>query len=347
MQRRHPCWLAKTCLAVLVIALGACSPKEELLLQGRTMGTTYHITVVARSVDPVARLKAPIDQRLDEINQSMSTFQPDSEISRFNNQQEKGSTLPVSADFAQVMRVGAELYRLTNGAWDGTVDPLVNLWGFGRKGEASQVPGAAQIKAALERVGFDAIRVTDQRSLVKEKAGVSLDLASIAKGYAVDQVARLIGDKGYKDFLVEIGGEVFAAGTRADGKPWRVGINRPSRDAGLREVYRVVALSERAFATSGDYRNFLALEGHYYSHIIDPRSGRPVDNHVVSASVVADDCTFADGLATALMVMGPAAGVELVNRLKGVECLVVVGHKDGSLTDYPSAGFKKLLVNLP
>jgi thiamine biosynthesis lipoprotein len=176
--------------------------------------------------------------------------------------------------------------------------------------------------------------------LVKNLAAVTLDLNSIAKGYAVDQVSALIASAGHKNYLVEIGGEVYAAGVRPDGKYWRVGINRPQKDAAFNEVYKIVSIDNQAFATSGDYRNFFEIDGVRYSHVIDPRSGHPVSNGVVSVSIIADNCTLADGLATAIMVMGVENGISLINRLDNVEGLIVVEESDGSLNDFYSTAFK-------
>jgi thiamine biosynthesis lipoprotein len=174
---------------------------------------------------------------------------------------------------------------------------------------------------------------------VKNLATVTLDLNSIAKGFAVDRVCGLLAAGGYKNYLVEIGGEVYAAGVRADGKNWRVGINRPQKDAAIDEVYKAVSLADQALATSGDYRNFFEIDGVRYSHVIDPRSGYPVSNGVVSVSIIAENCTLADGLATAIMVMGPAKGIQLVNQLNNVECFIIVEKPDGRLIDFYSTGF--------
>jgi thiamine biosynthesis lipoprotein len=152
-------------------------------------------------------------------------------------------------------------------------------------------------------------------------------------------VAALLGNLGYKDCLVEIGGEIFAAGHSKDDTRWRIGINRPRADAAFDEVYKVVEIHNQAFATSGDYRNFFEVDGIRYSHVIDPRSGYPISNGVAGVSIVADTCTFADGLATAIMVMGPESGLELINRLESVEGLIMVEGPGGSLVDYPSKGF--------
>ena len=177
------------------------------------------------------------------------------------------------------------------------------------------------------------------RALAKRNKSITLDLSSIAKGYGVDQLAEIIRKAGFKNYLVEIGGEIFASGQRPDGRLWRIGINRPRKDAGFAAVYKVVDLNNRAFATSGDYRNFFEVDGIRYSHILDPRTGAPVANGVVSVSVVAGSCAFADGLATALMIMGPDPGIQLINRIADAEALIVVEGPNDTLVDYYSGGF--------
>lgn len=326
------------CGMLTLLLFTACGSDRELQLSGKTMGTTYHIKVVVGWFSSGSDLQRQIDERLAAINKSMSTYDPDSEISRFNAIRADKRFSP-SADFFKVLRVAAELHRITGGAWDGTLDPLVNLWGFGRRGTVARVPADDEIHQALAHVGFGRIHLDPSGTIAKKDAVVTLDLGSIAKGYGVDEIARLLGDNGLIHFLVEIGGEVYARGRRGDGLPWRVGINHPDKAAALNDVYKAVALTDRAMATSGDYRIFFQSGDRFYSHILDPRTGRPVKNGVVSATVVADNCTVADGLATALMVMGPEKGVALVDRLETVECLIVVRQPDGSLADYPSRGF--------
>ncbi|MDX9785387.1 MAG: FAD:protein FMN transferase [Desulfobacterales bacterium] len=326
---------------ILLLAVGYYD-KREVVIEGKTMGTTYHIKVIAKWLKSTKGLPEKIEARLKEVNRSMSVFQKDSEISRFNRMTAVGERFPISEDFYQVMAQAQQLYQWTDHAWDGTVMPLVNLWGFGYEGPKNVRPDADAIRVAEMKVGFNHIKVNEDRTLVKRNADVTVDLASIAKGFGVDTVARLIRENGFSNFLVEIGGEVFASGLRKDGYPWRVGINRPDKNAGANEVYRALPLEDRALATSGDYRNFFEIDGGYYSHVIDPRTGYPVTNGVVSASILADNCTLADGLATALMVMGHEKGLSLVNRLPKVECLIVVRKPDGTLTDYFSDGFKMI-----
>lgn len=329
-------------LLMILILPAACGRDKEYQLAGKTMGTTYHIKVKAgRSID-LAKVQARVDACLEQVNQSMSTFRPESEISRFNAMNEADVPLVVSAGFLRVMQTAREIHRLTEGAWDGTVDPLVNLWGFGKEGALRQVPSAEAVAQAKARVGFDRIGIAADGHLTKQRPDVTVDLASIAKGYGVDQVAAVLGELGFKDFLVEIGGEVYASGLRPDGTPWRVGINRPQADAPLDAVYKVGRLHNSAMATSGDYRNFYQVEGKIYSHIIDPRTGFPIQNNVVSATVVAGNCTLADGLATALMVMGPEKGIALLDQLDGVEGLIVVRQADGTFQNFFSQGMEAI-----
>jgi thiamine biosynthesis lipoprotein len=327
------------CLAAFLLA-SSCDTKREHTLTGRTMGTTYTVKVVTGHFGSVSGLQEKIDRRLDQINRSMSPYLKDSEISRFNRFQEVSVEFPISEDFMRVMQQAVHIHALSGGAWDGTVNPLVDLWGFGRTGRADRRPPPEKIAALLGDIGFHKIEVRDSGALAKRQAAVSLDLSSIAKGYGVDQVADEVHRAGFSDFLVEIGGEVYAAGVRPDGRPWRVGINRPKTDARFDEIYKVISLKDQALATSGDYRNFFVENGVRYSHIIDPQTGYPVHAGVVSVSILADNCTLADGLATAVMVMGVEKGLALINRLDHVEGLIVEELADGSLRDHFSEGLR-------
>jgi thiamine biosynthesis lipoprotein len=344
MVNNSPCastlkYLQTTLLIFFILLFAGCGLKKEVAFSGKTMGTTYHIKVVAGMFAHTANLQKKIDTRLDEINKSMSTFRKDSEISRFNAYQHVGEKFKISDDFFNVLVVARRIYEETGGAWDGTVKPLVDLWGFGNGKIRHTVPETSQIKAMLSEVGFKNIEILPDHYLVKKKAFITIDLASIAKGYGVDQVAALIRDNKIQNFLVEIGGEVFASGYRKDGKKWRVGINRPQENAPFDQVYKVVELHDKGFATSGDYRNFFEIHQKRFSHIIDPRNGFPVDNGVVSVSILADTCTFADGLATAVMVLGDKKGLDLVNQLEDTECFIVTQDKNGALIDHYSKGF--------
>ena len=331
-----------TIVVALTFLSSVSEASQEYVIRGRTMGTTYMIKVVGGDVRELESAKVKIDKRLSEINRSMSTYQKDSEISRFNRFNSVGQKFKISNDFFKVMKAGQKIHRLSDGAWDGTIKPLVDLWGFGRSGPRDAIPSKSEIGALLSGLGFANIEVLSPGFLVKKRPTVTVDLSSVAKGYGVDEIAALLRSLGYRDYLVEIGGEIFAAGHRQDKTPWRIGINRPRVDAAIDEVYAVVELGNHGFATSGDYRNFFQIDGVRYSHVIDPRTGFPVSNGVVSASIISGNCMMADGIATAVMVMGVKKGLEMIDRLDGVEGLIVVEKKNGRLADYPSKGFKEI-----
>ena len=334
--------LNRNIVFLLLILMTGCSTEKEVVLNGATMGTTYQVKLIAGYFKNTSELKEKIDNRLQAINQSMSTYIPDSEISRFNAMQDTRKKLAVSDDFLHVMLAARDIHEKTGGAWDGTIKPLLNLWGFGNTQKNHQVPDEAEIKKQLHRVGFEHIEIFPEGYLQKRKHSLTLDLASIAKGYAVDQVSDLLRASGMENFLVEIGGEVFAAGYRKEGQPWRVGINRPSTSASTTDVYRVVPLHNRAMATSGDYRIFFEADGKRFSHLIDPRTGYPVNNGVVSVSIAADNCMLADGLATAIMVMGREHGMALIRSLKDVEGFLIVRESDGEIVPYMTDDFRLL-----
>jgi thiamine biosynthesis lipoprotein len=339
-------YLLKLGISVLFfLIIAGCDFKKETLIKGKTMGTTYNIKVVSLFYKDTEGLKVKIEARLKDINKSMSTFSRESEISRFNRFDSEDK-FPVSDDFLRVMRIAGKVYELSDGAWDGTVYPLVELWGFGPREKMGNLPDRKDIEKILINIGFDKIEISESGYLVKRNRSVSLDLASIAKGYGVDEIAEVIRKEGIESFLVEIGGEIYASGMRKDGDYWRVGINRPDKEARLDDVYKTLMLKNKAIATSGNYRNYFEKEKTAYTHVLDPKSGYPVDNGVVSVSVIADNCTFADGLATAVMVMGHEKGLELADKIPGVECFIVVREKDGRFTDYSSKGFADNQKNL-
>jgi thiamine biosynthesis lipoprotein len=325
-------------LLVAAWGLMGAFPLKEVRLTGSTMGTAYHVTVVGSAFSGIGDLKNKIDNRLAPINQSMSTYRTDSEISRFNRMTRTDERLCPSDDFSAVMAVAREVHDLTGGAWDATVGPLVDLWGFGAAGTRAAVPSPAALAEAMAAVGFGHIRFHEDGCMGKDNPAVALDLASIAKGYGADAVAALIRDAGFERFLVEIGGEVVAGGTRMDGKAWQVGVAAPESDAPPDSVFTVLPLSDQAMATSGSYRIFFEADGQSFCHVLDPRTGRPVTTGVVSATVIAQTCVLADGLATGLMVMGPEKGLALVEGMDAVECLIVVQDPTGRLVAHVSSG---------
>ncbi len=329
---------------ILGTAFFGCAHKKETVFTGKAMGSAYHIKVVGVYFDNAESLGPAIDRRLEELNQCISTYRPESEISRFN----RFSALdpfPISDDFVRILETAWPLYDQTGGAWDPTVAPLVALWGFDAKDGAGRIPDQADIDRCREQIGFTELILQERRYLRKKRADLSLDLNSVGQGFGVDQVAEVIRKAGFHDFLVEIGGEVLASGSRADGTDWRVGVNKPVQGSPFDQIYKIVALHDQAMSTSGDYRNFFIKEGKTYSHIIDPRNGRPVSNGVVSVSITAPSCTYADGLATAVMVLGTSEGLALINKLPGVEGMIIERDENGRLRDYYSEGFKALLLD--
>jgi thiamine biosynthesis lipoprotein len=326
-------------LSILFTAAG-CDQLRQTRLAGRTMGTTYHIVVAHGWLDRPRGLDVQVTRRLEDLNRRFSTYLPDSEINRFNRWPAGGKPFKASAEFYRLLQTAHRIHRLSGGAWDGTVRPLVDLWGFGPAPARGTVPAAGEIAALRNTVGFDQIALGPALTIAKRRGEIALDLASIAKGYGVDALAELIRSHGYRDFLVEIGGEVVASGRRPGGGPWKVGINVPLAGAPATAVYGVVSLSDRAMATSGDYRNFFEIDGHRYAHIIDPRTGYPAANGVISATVLAPDCTLADGLATALCVMGQGPGLKLVETLPGIEALILTTREGGEIREHRSSGFE-------
>lgn len=291
--------------------LGACSENLRTLeLTGVTMGTTYSVKMI--TADEPGGLSAQIGQALATIEGSMSTYLPDSELSKFNADT-RTSWIEVSKQLCAVIDQGLQISERSGGAFDMTVGPLVNLWGFGSAGIADQPPEQQEIIAALETVGFRRLQADCAvPALRKEIPGLYVDLSGYAKGYAVDRVASLLDDAGIANYLVEIGGEMRMRGANARRDHWAIAIETPTR--GERSVQKIIKLTDTAIATSGDYRNYFEYDGTAYSHTINPLTGYPVAHDAASVTVVADTAAFADGIATALLVLGPKAGLELAER---------------------------------
>ncbi len=328
-------------LILFVVALSGCS-QVETDIRGAIMGTTYSVKIITGRFDRTTHLKELINERLETVDNSMSTYIEENEITRFNSTPANTPFTP-SPDFLAVMQVAAKIHKLSAGAWDGSIDPLVTLWGFGRDEQINQPPADKEIQKRLKLVDFGKIIITPDGKFIKTEPGIHIDLASIAKGYGVDAIANLLYGEGYENFLIEVGGEIYTSGKKNDTTPWRVGINTPSRSAGFGDIYDVVSIENKCIATSGDYRNYFVADGQTYSHILDPRTGYPVNNGVVSVSVIASSCTFADGLATALMVMGPRDGIKLAEEIADVEAFFIVRNEteDKKFREIRTSAFAK------
>jgi len=292
-------------IASVVIALFllvGCSkpPRQVVHLQGNTMGTTYNVKYLVPETGPIEELQQEIDTKLAHVNALMSTYDIQSELSRFNQYRfEDGFTLSDETRFvvAEAIRIG----HLSNGVLDVTVGPLVNLWGFGPDKRPDKVPSPQSLEDVRAYVGLDKITLEGQ-TLRKSHPMVYVDLSPIAKGYGVDVVAEVLLSHGVENFLVEIGGEMRVKGQRGNGDEWFIAIEKPVTTE--RAVQRVISIGENAVATSGDYRNYFEEDGRRYSHLIDPRTGHPINHNLVSVTVVHPSSMTADALATALMVMG-------------------------------------------
>jgi len=327
----------------LTPALSRAAGGAEILLTGKTMGTYYQIKFIPGRQASKSLWEKKVTLRLKEVNARLSMYQKDSELSRFNRSPQ-GRPCHVSSDFFKVLVQCQTLYQLSHGAWDGTVKPLVDLWGFGIRKAEHTLPPEGKIAAALKKIGFNKL-VLEGRTLTKTAPGITLDLGSIAKGYGVDEIARLFREGGIENCLVDIGGELAGFGKNKKDRPWVVGISKPEKKTLSPGLYDAVRLDNMAVATSGNYRNFFELDGKTYSHIIHPATGWPVNNQVVSASVIANTCTRADGLATALMVMDARAGIAMIESLPGAECLIIK-KKGETLIPLRSEGFSTYEVRL-
>lgn len=310
-------------LIFLLLALAAFSihrywfaapPGPYLTFAGQTMGTTWEVKVASESFSPneQRRTAAAAQAALDHVDGLMSTWNPDSEVSRLNAWSERGS-FRLSRETSDVLAVANEISELTEGAFDVTVRPLVNAWGFGAVDGPAAAPSAEALAALRERVGWRKLSVDPRApSIRKAHPGTEVDLSAIAKGFGVDQVAEALLALGHRDFLVEVGGELRASGVRLDGAPWRVAIEQP--DSPIREIHEVIELRDLSMATSGDYRNYYEEAGVRISHTIDPREGRPIRHRLASVTVLHAKAVYADAWATALNVLGPEAGYALAER---------------------------------
>ena len=304
--------------------LGACgqAPPEVAELSGQTMGTSYSIKL-SPAPDRARRelLRQAVERRLQTINRQMSTYLPDSDLMRFNRT-ESTDWLAQPEPVVQLVEQASRVSDLTGGRYDITVGPLVNLWGFGNSGERQTPPSQQAIATALSRVGHRQLETrAEPLALRKRHPRLEIDLSSIAKGWAVDEITRVLVADGQDNFLVEIGGELRAQGEKGPDRPWRIAIERPSYDA--RAVQRVIPLRDIAMATSGDYRNFFSADDKLYSHTIDPATGSPVRHHLASVTVLAADCTTADAWATALLALGEQGAPALADEL-GLMALFII-----------------------
>ncbi|MEZ5976796.1 MAG: FAD:protein FMN transferase [Planctomycetota bacterium] len=324
-------------LAAVAAVRGCVAPSQPLRLVGTSMGTTWSVVVAGDgpfSGDEARELRRVVEEELARVDDAMSTWRPETAVSRFNAA-EPGVGVELGEATWEVLDVSRRAHDATGGAFDPTVGPLVKAWGFGggAKGEA---PDADELRRLHGLVGFE--HLVDRRPVLdKDVAGVEIDFSAVAKGFAVDRVSDALVAAGATNHLVEVGGEVRVRGERPGGGAWRVGVEDPSHPEGGRAA-EVLALSERALATSGDYRNAREVDGELVSHLFDPRVLRPIATHVASASVVAPTCARADALATALAVLG-SDGIRLLEDQGDVEAMIYLRREDGGFDREATSGF--------
>ena len=329
-HRRNFAWLAIFTLATIAILARHNAPAPYQKASGLIFGTMYSVTYQSKT-----DLKTSIDSMLKVFDGSLSPFNDTATISRINRNER------VIADelFATVFRKSLEVSEATGGAFDITVAPLVNAWGFGFK--QGNFPDSMMVDSLLQLIGYEKVSMNEQGEVVKQDERMMLNCSAIAKGYAVDVIANLLKSKGVKNMMVDIGGEVVVHGKNPKEKKWRIGINKPVDDslATNQELERIVEITDAAIATSGNYRNFYYNNGKKYAHTIDPSTGYPVQHSLLSATVVANDCMTADAYATAFMVMGVEKALEMAESNPAIEAFFIFSNEEGNLQTCQTSGF--------
>jgi FAD:protein FMN transferase len=318
------------------------TPRAAVVFSGPTMGTRYTVRVVMAPGDEAANelIRVAVDRELSLVNRRFSAFDPGSEISRLNA---SASTEPiaVSAELIEALELGRRASELTHGAFDVTVTPLVEAWGFGPSKSPPAVPSAEAIALLRARVGYRQLSLdTARKTVAKARPDVACDVSALGDGWAADRVARALVALGHPDVLVDVGGEVSARGRRPDGSRWRVAVEAPQSG----KVGAVIELQDAAVATSGDYRKFWTdPQGRRRSHVLDPRTGEPISHALASATVVDRDGAWADALATGLLVLGPEEG-RVVAARAGLAARLVLRQPDGAYAEWSTPAFEALVV---
>jgi len=320
---------------ILLFSCGNSTPsKQKMVVDGFAQGTTYK--VIYLSEDGINHQRA-IDSLLIEIDNSMSTYQKRSLISIFNQVDSIGE---IDQLFADVYTISKQVFEATNGAFDPTVAPLVNAWGFGFENLHST--DSIMIDSLLGFVDFRFINL-GKSEVYKLKKGVMLDFNAVAQGYTVEVLGNLLESRGIKNYLVEVGGELKAKGLNMNDTLWRIGIDRPLPNLKEREIEAIVNLDNKALATSGNYRKFYEKDGKKYSHTINPITGYPVEHNLLSVTVITDECAYADAYATAFMVMGLEKSKEFLAHHKELDALLIYNDSTGDLQTFMTNGLKDFI----
>lgn len=340
MNRNKITWIFLTIASTTICSCNLYNrPGYYITLTGPTQGTSYHITY--QSNDSI-NYQGEIDTLLRQFDLSLSTYEPASIISRINRDE---PDVKLSDYFIHCFNASREVFEASDGAFDITVAPVVNAWGFGFTEKAD--PDSIMIDSLIQFVGMDHIRIENNR-IVKDFPGIMLDVNAIAQGYAADIISEYFESKAITNYLVEIGGEVRAKGKNARGYYWRVGIDKPIDGIQLPglQMEAVVSLKNRSLATSGNYRRYYIRDGVKYSHTIDPVTGFPVRHNLLSATVVADECMIADGFATAFMVMGVKRSKNLLKTRKDLEAYLIYTDESGKYAVYCSPGLRRNITKM-
>ena len=326
-------------LGFLILWIGCSSPRDIIIISGQTMGTSYSIKIIPdKKPFDHTRIEQGIDSILTEVNRQMSIWDPNSEISRFN-QNQSDSPIPVSPEFFQVVNMAQDISQKTNGVFDITVFDLMSLWGFGPN-PIKGFPKKEEIENVLSHLGWEKIILSDN-GIQKQNPKTKLDLNAIAKGYGVDEVFQFLQLKGYTDLFVEIGGEVQCSGRNQRNKYWSIGIENPSGGNKSNQIFAAIVYSDGgAVATSGNYRNFVDVNGEILGHIINSKTGFPLQTNVLSVTVLSNSCMVADAWATALMVMDYETGLKKVTENPNIKAVWILDKKDGSRRVARSVGAK-------
>ncbi|WP_430388406.1 FAD:protein FMN transferase [Dyella sp. 20L07] len=323
------------------------APKDLAVqaMHGDTMGTTWSVRAVLPSELSLNVCHDGIQRMLDLVDGQMSTYKPQSALTRFNHAP-AGTWHVLPAECFEVVAYALQLARDSGGAYDPTVGPLVNLWGFGPDAGRAEAPSDDDMARASQRIGWSKLALDVSTRSIYQPGGVYLDLSSIAKGYSVDLVGHYLDSVGVDAWLVEVGGELKGQGIKPDGSPWRIGIERPGAAVGgverMDQLSQVLTLSGRAIATSGNYRRHFEADGVHYSHHMDPRSGRPVPHRVASVSVLAAKALHADPLGTLMTVLGPEQGLAYANE-RGLAVMFIL-HGVNGLEERLSSAFAEALA---
>lgn len=317
---------------ILIIRQQQSTPYQKN--SGLVFGTTYSVTY--QHADD---LQAEIEAELKKVDEEFSMFNSQSLVARLN----RGEKPELSNDFMDVFKLAREVSDDTNGAFDITVAPLVNAWGFGFKHE--QMPTKQQVDSLRQFIGIQYITLKG-KTITMQKPGMMLDFSAIAKGYGVDVVARLLERHDIKNFMVEIGGEITTRGINPQRVPWKIGVNKPNEDAlnESHELQTILNVTDKSMATSGNYRNFYVKEGKKYAHTIDPKTGYPVQHTLLSATVLTDRCAKADAYATSFMVLGMDGAKQILKRHKELMAYLIYTDRKGNLAVWYSPSLKDKIV---